>query len=1031
MSIEDVRNQTVDLLRRELLGPMNGPSERLTHRPDRTYLVGTLFPGTAQQEVTPDGGVADVDPDRESEIDRSMTIGLERSNEWMPSSMGLSFIHNGESIRCEIEFGVYRRVRDRGEREWQREAKGPYTIEVPPDDRGPFEVEPGLQLWSKWRGTGQGHLVTISLVNTNVMGEDGKVDPETAFYQVECRAEPVGGVVLPYRTLDALNPSKEELELELRYRNNQAFAIGHSTAVAWDVDGDSTTAVRTDVLPIHRVAAVSARESDASILALRRLIEIDRDPGVLDELVEFAESYSEWIGNQQSSIDGLSSRHSEAARSIVDRQVRVRDRMLECIETLRDDRTLRRVLSIAMRVMREQMLQTHFLESGTGQGPRPVDFDSSNEPRFRMFQLAFVLVALPSTIDSGHDDRDLVDLIWFPTGGGKTEAYLALAAIGIVHRRLTLGARGGGTAVLTRYTLRLLTTQQFQRAATLICALELMRTKTDLLPGTSGFSIGLWVGNETTPGREDVAIELALRLPGRSDPRNPFQLDVCPWCATEIVPRGGSDDIEDFGFRILGKSIVLRCPNRTCEFSDQLPVEVIDSRIFESPPTFLLATVDKFARLPFVEHAGVLLGAGSYQPPGLVIQDELHLLSGQLGTTVGLFDSAVFGVMRMHGDSPKVVASTATIRAAQEQVRQLMSRDVSIFPPAGIDEDDSYFAVPSPDRPGRTFIGLMPQAFTQETSIVRAAAAFLNAPVHSDLTEVERDAYWTLVAYHNSLRELGRTAVLLRDDIPGLLANKNNHADRTRELDVSRSVELTGRANASDLPAALDRLTRGYPDPDAIDTVISTNMLSVGIDISRLAAMIMNGLPKTTSEYIQATSRVGRSWVPGIVLTYFRPGRSRDRSIYENFHGYHQALYRYVEPTSVTPWSAASRRRTLPSALATLVRHGAQLRSNSDALDFDYEDWYVSEIKELLGDRVEKSDPRETENVNRQVDGLFREWRHRVDGRDELEFHAASDGAPSLLKNFGEKREGWSAASSMRTVDDEVRIKARFEKDEG
>ncbi|WP_147271734.1 helicase-related protein [Brevibacterium aurantiacum] len=837
-------------------------------------------------------------------------------------------------------------------------------------------------------------------------------------------------MVLPYRRLDALNPSDEELELELRYRKNHAFAIGHGTAVAWEAGGNSATSVRTDVLPIHRVAAVSARESQLPILTLKRIVDIDHDPAVMDELIDFISTYSEWIRGQVAATDELTNRHTEAAGSIVGRQIEARDRMLESVDQLRADKSLRVVLSIAMRAMREQMLQTRFIETVPDTVQRPVGFDTENEPRFRMFQLAFVLVALPSTVDSRHQDRALVDLIWFPTGGGKTEAYLALAAIEIVHRRLTQATQGGGTAVLTRYTLRLLTTQQFQRAATLICALELMRMKSGLLPGTSRFSIGLWVGNDTTPGNEDDAIALARKLPGHPDPHNPFQLDVCPWCNTKIIPRGGSDDVHDFGFKILGKSIVLRCPEPSCDFSDQLPVEVVDSRIFEFPPTFVLATVDKFARIPFIEQAGALLGTGSYAPPGLVIQDELHLLSGQLGTTVGLFDSAVFGIMEMHGGCPKVVASTATIRAAQEQVSQLMSRKNSIFPPAGISEDDSFFAVPSPDKPGRTFIGLMPQAFTQATSIVRAAAAFLNAPLHADFNDAEIDAYWTLVAYHNSLRELGRTAVLLRDDVPGLLANKRNLGDRERLLDVSRNVELTGRANASDLPAALDRLKRSYPDEEAIDTVVSTNMLSVGIDIARLAAMIMNGLPKTTSEYIQATSRVGRSSVPGIILTYFRPGRSRDRSIYENFHGYHQALYRYVEPTSVTPWSTASRKRTLPAALAALVRHGAQLDANGDAYDFNYHDWYVDEIKDLLRSRVQIADSRETEHVENQVERLFREWSHRVDDEDEFEYFAGADTVPSLLKNFGENKDGWAAANSMRTVDDEVRIRARFEKDE-
>lgn len=1030
MSAEAVRSHTVELLRRELLGPANGPQEKVSNRPDRTYLVGTLFPRSAES-MTGDGKPRSDELHESTDLSiEASTIGLERSNEWMPSSMGLSFIHDGGSLQCEINFGKYHEVRAGRDKTWQRTENGPFIVEIPPNSQDPISIEPGLEIYSKWRNIANGRLVTISLVNTNVIAENSKMKPEQSYYQVSCRAEPIGGKIQPYRTLDSLNPSDEELELELRYRNNHAFAIGHGIAVSWTATGNAASAVETDALPVHQVSAIAARESGSAALSLSRLAELHMDPAVLEELQGFVDDYSDWISNQRTLLGTVSTRHAEAAQRINCRQTLARDRMQDAIKLLRSEGEFRRVVSIAMSAMREQMLQSKFIEAYQGARGRTADFDRQNEPRFRMFQLAFVLVSIPSTLDPGHPDRDLVDLVWFPTGGGKTEAYLALAAIEIIHRRLMGGARGGGTAVLTRYTLRLLTAQQFQRAATLICALERIRTETELLPSTPRFTIGLWVGNETTPRTEEDAIDKAKRLPGRSDPKNPFQLDTCPWCNTKIVPRGGSKDIEDFGFTILGKSIVLNCPDDKCEFSRQLPVEVIDSRIFDSPPTILLATVDKFARLPFLEPAGILLGTGAFDPPSLIIQDELHLLSGQLGTTVGIFDSAVFGTMEFHGGKPKIVASTATIRAAGEQVRQLMSREVSIFPPAGIVEDDSYFATPSSDRLGRTYIGLMPQAFTQATSMVRASAAFLNAPLSSRFDDPDTDAYWTLVAYHNSLRELGRTAVLLRDDVPGLLANKKNPGEIVRALEVSRNVELTGHADASDLPAALDSLRRKFPDPEAVDTVICTNMLSVGIDVSRLAGMIMNGLPKTTSEYIQATSRVGRSRIPGIVLTYFRPGRSRDRSVYENFHGYHQSLYRYVEPTSVTPWSSASRKRTLPAAVAALVRHGAQLRKNGEAADFEIADWYVDEITQFLVDRAEFADSRETENVRRQLEVLFREWSHRKEDEDELQYYSSSEKFPSLLKGFGDDRVGWSTANSMRSVDDEVRIKARFEKDE-
>jgi hypothetical protein len=498
------------------------------------------------------------------------------------------------------------------------------------------------------------------------------------------------------------------------------------------------------------------------------------------------------------------------------------------------------------------------------------------------------------------------------------------------------------------------------------------------------------------------------------------------------MPVERTDDFSKYGVVVSADTVLLRCPSARCEFRAGLPVEVIDERIYENPPTILLATVDKFARLPFEPRAGRLLGRGvAFDPPSLVIQDELHLLSGPLGTTVAVYEAAVLGLMEFGGSRPKVIASTATIRGAQQQVQALFAREVALYPPSGLNEEDSYFARANPAGEGRLYLGLMPQAFTQSTSVVRALAPLLEAPMLlTDATAEDRDAYWTVVAYHNSLRELGRTVTLVRDDVGNLMRARPG-VTGARELKGDGLVELTSRIDGEDLPAALARLSRSYGSNGAVDVVASTNMLSVGIDVPRLAAMLMNGQPKTTSEYIQATSRVGRGDVPGIIVTLFRPSRPRDRSHFETFWSYHQSMYRFVEPTSVTPWSLASRRRSLAATLVAFVRHATPWGADESASEFDRSDQRVGRIVELLTSVMQAAEPDESDDSVRELAALLNEWQLRATkAKTEggvLHYSSRRSSDEALVRGFNERREGWPVMNSMRSVDRNVLIRVKGE----
>lgn len=1038
----DRQQRVVDHLRRQYLGPANDADEMLRNRPSSTYLVGVLYPvgiGTVVDSETEDSGQA---PSEDSGPDGGDEPTIDLANAYHPSSSALSFVYDGESMTIDLEYATYGAEESEKGTGWRRtphHAKGLVLDRETPTWTSPDAL---LGLDVRWRPFGEGRsLITVAVRNktrAHVEDEEGRLRTEDCLYQVGMTVRPVDGRILPYRTVDDLNLDPEQEELAVRYRRREVFAVGHGTSVEWATsETGECTSVALDPLPSYTVPSVKATTGQSAALEIARLARVDDEDlksTVLRELEEFVQDYQRWARSQEELASDLRSRFADAPRRIVDRQQRAVERMMDGITLLGESETVRKAFGLAMTAMREQMIQSSRVRSP---GTEP------DEPRWRPFQLGFILVSLCSTAEANHEDRRLVDLIWFPTGGGKTEAYLGLAAFEIFRRRLEHGVHGGGTAVITRYTLRLLTTQQFQRAATLVCAMEQLRRSDPSVQGMSPFTIGLWVGNETTPGTQAQAIERFNQTRRRETPDNPFQLTECPWCGHRMMPSTRSEHARDYGAAYSAGDIRLRCPDTECPFHDSLPVEVIDERIYKYPPTILLATVDKFARLPFKKEAGVLLGVGANArtlAPSLILQDEMHLLSGPLGTTVAIYDAAVLGIIEESGVSPKIVASTATIRSAQDQVKGLMARDVQMFPPSGLDEEDSYFAQPveNHDSPGRVYVGLMPQAFTQSTSVVRSMSAMLEAPwwaATGPQDETGLDAYWTVVAYHNSLRELGRTVTLVRDDVNGLLSTRQGPNGEQRQVPGDGLVELTSRVEAEELPKALQRLGRGRSTGDAVDVVASTNMLSVGIDVPRLAMMLMNGQPKTTSEYIQATSRVGRGDVPGVIVTLYRASRPRDRSHYESFRSYHQALYRSVEPTSVTPWSEASRRRSLPAVLVTMVRHLSDWKDDSQAGEFEPDSNVVRNVRQLVLESVEYSDPAERDDTERELDKLIDQWRIRASadpdtGESCLRYQPlrARREEPALMRSFGEEREGWVVMNSMRSVDANVNMNINGER---
>lgn len=1044
MSLTTAREEIVDYLRRQLIGPagMDGESETIAEGPGHRYLLGMLFPrrapsGEAFEADVLDTACADIGEEVEDD-----PVAL--ASQHMPSSVGLSFVVSaGTVLEINPAAGVY----DRGENCWTRRPVGVADCFEKFAEPSPLATERRqvmdgyAELSVLWRPFGDARLVTVALVNSAETPDGEKTDQSRILCQVGVKVRCSTGGFQPYPSSERVCLDEEDEEQALLYRHLPTFAVGHGCSVQWEDSSESPNWIRTEFLPSEVVPGVSFRVAGFDdVLSLRGLSRLEDQPGaVLSGLRAFAGAYRSWI-NETVGCAAVPQGLMGAKERLESRLLAAATRIDEGISLLGSDgpkgEQVRRAFSLANEAMLMQMRHSR-PELGGTRRPRSKAIDPGavggwdDTAYWRPFQLAFILLSLPSVVDTEHPDRNTVDLIWFPTGGGKTEAYLGLVAFQVLLRRLELGDAGAGTTVITRYTLRLLTTQQFQRAATLTCALELIRRDHDLDLGTEPVTIGIWVGGSTTPNSFADAVELLeeMKLGNRSTLG--FQLETCPWCGTEVVPATPLSE-DDWGVDPSNDDFRLFCPNGSCPFHFRLPVSVVDEHMYREPPTFLIATIDKFARLAWDERSGVFLGAGPFPGPSLVIQDEMHLISGPLGTVAALYEAAFDIIMDRTSGRPKVVASTATIRQADRQVRGIFDRDVFLFPPSGISADDSFFVRVDRDAPGRRYVGVMSQSHTPTTAVVHTMAALLQAPVDLAMSGVELDAYWTLVAYHNSLRELGRSVTLARDDVPSRISVIAQRTDKARRLDSdSDLVELTSNVPSVRIPHTLELLGRPNGENDSVSFAACTSMISVGVDVPRLSLMMVVGQPKSTSEYIQATSRVGRDPTrpPGLVIASYSAAKPRDRSHYESFKAYHRAIYREVEPTSVTPWALPSRERALHAALVILARYLLGHRGNDQAGNF-LPDAKVDEILDALVARAERSDEGEGAATRAHLEQLVAEWVDlaKEAGRPGLRYQSSGKQSPGLLRPHSASiSTGWATLNSMRNVDFEALVKVSGE----
>lgn len=1026
-----------------------------------------------------------IETDSNDVIDQSVSL----TNEFLPSAIGMSFLAdttNGLTVK--FSTGIYEhkknfiRFSDSKELQsaWFRSEiteeiyltreqlfdTNNKILKIPVKNKDNNEV--GLEVYIVSRpykkSSTNKRMMTISLINRKVSKSNSPSD-ENCFFQAQLfiNTKTEKGILSYPKNLELMD--NEQLNLQLLYRNKSSFGIGHGCAVKWSsTEEDSTDSIWTEIIPTFEIKPIEPTLIDDADLTMRKLAH-EQDNFIFSSCNAMIEKYSKWISLQQKELEtsDLDSRLKEIAWKNIEKAKICASRMASGIRLMQEDGNVLQAFkwmnesmylqhehySISINKKREWVYRDFELRLDT-QYEEPANYDHSNRS-WRPFQLGFILMNLLSMNDPDSSERDIVDLIWFPTGGGKTEAYLGLTAFTLFLRRIK-NPSNAGTTVLMRYTLRLLTTQQFQRASSMICACELIRRKNNVILGNDRFSVGLWVGGDVSPNTEDEAKRLIGELEQNKTSQNKFIVTSCPWCGAEMGPVKKGNRAVCKGYKITGNrrgqtpKTRFECEDPDCRFTAKdggLPLAVIDEHIYDEPPSLLFSTVDKFAQLPFQIRAKSLFSGtnSSMTPPELIIQDELHLISGPLGSMVGHYETVIDALCReLHPNKqkPKIVASTATISRADEQILSLYAREGFLFPPQVLKAGDSFFAEET-NNPGREYIGVMNTAVNSHaTSQVRTIGALIQSIMMlDDVDQHHIDPYWTLVGYFNSLRELGHAATMVSADIREYLnviwSNRGlkvfdteNNQHQYRRF-INRYLELTSRMSSSDIPISLQELfTESEKDEKhsknkknkAIDICFATNMIQVGLDVPRLSLMTIIGQPKTTSEYIQASSRVGREMSkPGLVVTNFNPAKPRDRSHYEDFTSYHQTIYKFVEPTSVTPFSIPVRERALAALIVILTRYlypeYSERPNPAPSIEVQHK------IKKLILERIKTVDEDEYNSAEKMIDSFYYYWG--VTEPSRYGGYKILDEPPLVYPAGTEKGKCWHRAkdipSSMRSVD--------------
>lgn len=1198
-----MRKKIIEEMIKEVYGPREGSEEILYSDPWKEYITGVIIPykwKIKEWNQDPDSEIIGSEEFGTSEEDSNNmevipNIPSELDPKMRPKSFGISFVSKEQpSFDVCVTWGRYtERKYDEKKTCWIRKPNYKILkIDNNEDKKILYNGKDG-QLYLKirrvkWKNNSLN--ITVSLVNDLNPGTDFKPLISSCIFQPSIRIKLHGDA----KVIDPNAQINCKEKLHYLYRNKPTKARGHMCSAIWkEIDYmngeilDNSILwpdgihfneeciqflepdLRTEFVPLYPIPAPSfdldEKYGGTTDLSAYKLSENWNVDDIDRTLLPIAKAYESWIQVNKQIIDN-STEAPETSAEIINDQERALKRINKGIEIIKKDIYARLAFCFANR--------TIYLQNRWGNGKK--------EFKWRPFQLAFFLLNLESICDKNSGDRDTLDLLWIPTGGGKTEAYMGIMAFTIALRRIrssemSYNKTGAGTSIISRYTLRILTVQQFRRTLKMITAAEYLRTekvngkigwrpkKCDLddtwIYGSARFSAGMWVGGAVSPNhlrnKGKGAMDSLMGKKGVNG--EPAQVVKCPVCGSFLslsdsgLPKGfnklhivvkGCKDTEkmktkvsklkdslktvkditvstknhknnfmtltlnlysdsEIGINKIEKiwkelsqhlkvklaSLDLRnlgyfgsvlengrkkqkfsdfeiwCPNPDCELNNKIswnegvplsssdlefpdglferdfispfdkhrmpiPAYTVDEQIYSKCPTIVICTADKIARLSFEPRAASLFGiidkynqvygyhrddlypkdhikaclnseipVERFSPPDLIVQDELHLIDGPLGSMFGLYEAIVDGIIKIAGGNPKYIASTATIKNAESQVKLLFDKSLSQFPPYGLEIDDSFFIRETSfkqgwnkNQPGRIYMGIYAPGMGPMTPPIRIWSRSLKTP-YDNFESDELKYFWTVTGYYNAIRELGGGRALYREDIEERLNEISK--ENVRNLDQEMVVELSSRIDSTNVPQVLSELENDgiinseqkHPSKDAIFT---TSMFGTGVDIPHLSFLIVNGQPKTTGSYIQATGRIGRTH-GGLVITFLRAGRPRDLSHYEMFCSYHQRIHMGVEPVSVSPFSTGALWKAMgPSAVAFLrnIPNTKVKWSNSNGKDIliDKNDSDISHLIDILKSRLESLNDKKCDYVMNYLYHEIDKWKNAAKSVDNIEF---------------------------------------------
>lgn len=905
------------------------------------------------------------------------------------------------------------------------------------------EIEPQwqVQLQIEARPATNGRL-RVSVMLNNVSPDDYSERNSTDHYLFDVHLSVEGHNATLYPFVFDILPE------DYRY-NRELWGLGRNCVVRRI---DEQNAVETQNAPVYRQPVYTTRDAVDSTLPKATFQALAQNPvPILRTIAAAMDQYrAEWeqLMAQRQRDPAWTSEMLEAAQSDLDGFID------EIARFRRGIRVLERyeVLRCAFQLMNRTFA------------------NASNYSSWRLFQIVYIVTQLPAIAareydePGGRDDWDYVDVLWFPTGGGKTEAYLGLIVCTAFFDRLR-GKKAGVTAWM-RFPLRLLSLQQLQRLADIMGAAELVRRQTTPInrPDYDPFSVAYLVGSGNTPNRLTEYkgsgrvswLERFQNNPGLM--QRFLTIPRCPFCGQQTVKM----DLDETTIRL-----VHRCTNPQCPEAARggiLPIFIVDNEIYRYLPTVIAGTIDKVTAIGYERKFSHLFGAVThrcpkhgylslgectekYAPcdvkpkdfisvslkdpsPSLQIQDELHLLREELGAFDGHYETFLDAYQqRRQRVRTKIIAATATIEEYENQVAHLYDRKARRFPVPGPELGESFYATTLRDDTRRFFVGIMPHNYTHINAVVRLAELF-----HRGIEDLQRDP-------KGAISHLNLTTVTTVDEFLRILSNyevfvtyllskrEGDRLNQSFEGQLNRALteggytevinkSIIGETPFSEVAAILEELEEPNPEfARRLRSLTATSTISHGVDVERLNYLCFFGMPRQTAEYIQTSSRVGRDH-PGVVLVCFNPARERDQSHYHFFLKYHEYLDRLVEPVPINRWSKFSIRRTIPGLFMAVLLNDYNLSMGGKGKESLY---FSRKVRQLI----------ESRQIRPEDLIAYLKNAYRTDGRDAgREFETVIEYKVNeyidMLRN---PRESFTSANltdqpmqSLRDVDEQLEI---------